>query len=498
LANPIGYNLCQEAQSSHTTETTRPAKPIVMNKNLYSLGIFFLWLTVACGLLQSILGFELGTRMYTLDSIVIWIAGTSAISIFGSVFLIRYFHYRKYWFVLYSAIVALILNVCYVVVLSRILLARQGIGYYRAVVIVFLCATIVHAISLIFSSSRKAVWLKIAGIYWLLIGIILLLTIIWGASIQRDLSEKITHWTSLFSNLIPIIFIMHLRTEIEFLKTESADIPVNETVVTNISQVKMVAGIITVLLGMLITYQWYSQAYWEKRNFESTKAVARLFEARIYVNSKGDTLRYRLLKPLNYDSKKSYPLVVSLPYGGQPGTDTIRQIEGAAAAEILSTGVNRKKYQAFIFVPNCPAGSGWGGIPNYPSVDTLVYKAITALDTAFSIDAKRRYVTGISRGGYGSWHFICTRPDMFAAAIPVCGGDDPKLASKIVDVSVWAFHGAKDQNVPVSGSRGMIEGMKKNGQNPRYTEYPDEGHNIWYQVSITPGLWDWLFGQRRD
>ncbi|WP_285058442.1 hypothetical protein [Pedobacter ginsengisoli] len=469
-----------------------------MNKNLYTLGIFFLWLTVACGLLQSFLAFELGPGIYRLDSIVIWVIGVSIISTIGSVCLLKYFHYRKYWFVFYAAIVALITHVCHIAILSSILLSRQGANYYRAMAIVYLCATILYAISLIFSGGRKTIWLKIAGIYGLFIALILLSTIIWGASIQPGLSEKITLWVSLFSNLVPVLFIMQLKTEIELLKTENVDIPMKESVATTLSEVKIAAGIITALLLMLITYQWHSQAYWGKRNFESTKALARLFEARTYVNSKGDTLRYRLLKPLNYDSKKRYPLVVSLPYGGQPGTDTIRQIEGAAAAEILSTESNRIKYPAFIFVPNCPAGSGWGGIPNYPSVDTLVYKAINALDTAFSIDAKRRYVTGISRGGYGSWHFICTRPDMFAAAIPVCGGDDPKLSSRIVNVSVWAFHGAKDQNVPVSGSRGMIEGMRKAGQNPKYTEYPNEGHNIWYQVSITPGLWDWLFAQKRD
>jgi predicted peptidase len=77
---------------------------------------------------------------------------------------------------------------------------------------------------------------------------------------------------------------------------------------------------------------------------------------------------------------------------------------------------------------------------------------------------------------------------MFAAAILICGGEDPKLASKIVNVFVWAFHGAKDQNVSVSGSRGMIEAMKKAGLKPKYTEYPNEGHNIGYQVSIMPGF----------
>ena len=125
-----------------------------------------------------------------------------------------------------------------------------------------------------------------------------------------------------------------------------------------------------------------------------------------------------------------------------------------------------------------------------------MYATINAL-TDPGIDAKRRYVTGISRGGYGAWQFICTRPDMFAAAIPVSAGGDPKLASKAVDVAIWAFHGVKDRNVPVSGSRDMIAAIKKAGGHPKYTEYPDEGHNIWDQVSKTPGLWDWLFAQKR-
>jgi hypothetical protein len=38
----------------------------------------------------------------------------------------------------------------------------------------------------------------------------------------------------------------------------------------------------------------------------------------------------------------------------------------------------------------------------------------------------------------------------------------------------------------------MIDAIKKVGGNPRYTEYPHEGHNIWDKVSTTPGLLDWL------
>ena len=87
---------------------------------------------------------------------------------------------------------------------------------------------------------------------------------------------------------------------------------------------------------------------------------------------------------------------------------------------------------------------------------------------------------------------------MFAAAIPVSGGGDPKLAPKAVHVAIWAFHGAKDKNVPVSASREMIQAIKQAGGNPKYTEYPDLDHNIWDQVSKTPGLWEWLFAQKRN
>jgi predicted peptidase len=117
------------------------------------------------------------------------------------------------------------------------------------------------------------------------------------------------------------------------------------------------------------------------------------------------------------------------------------------------------------------------------------------LEKEFKIDVSRRYVMGESLGGYGSWHFITARPKMFAAAVPICGGGDPSQANTIADLPVWAFHGAKDRSVPVRLSREMIEAMKQAGGNPKYTEYPDEGHIISKQVMDTPGLLDWVFEQ---
>jgi predicted peptidase len=224
---------------------------------------------------------------------------------------------------------------------------------------------------------------------------------------------------------------------------------------------------------------------------EETKRLAEPFEARTYVGDSGDTLRYRLMMPVDYDPKNKYPLVVCLHHGGAHGTDNILQIDGSGAAQLLSMAWARRAYPAILFVPQCPAATNWAAI------DDLVFAAIHSLETTLAVDADRIYVTGISGGGYGSWDFICARPNMFAAAIPVCGAGDPSLAKNIIHVPVWAFQGEDDPNVPAKLQRDMISALRKAGGHPRYTEFPGEGHNIWTHVSQSPGLLDWLFAQKR-
>jgi hypothetical protein len=77
-------------------------------------------------------------------------------------------------------------------------------------------------------------------------------------------------------------------------------------------------------------------------------------------------------------------------------------------------------------------------------------------------------------------------------------GEEPRLAARIAGLAMWAFHGENDRNVPVQKSRDLVAAMKKSGGHPRYTEFPNAGHDIWDNVNSTPGLWDWLFEQRRD
>ena len=82
--------------------------------------------------------------------------------------------------------------------------------------------------------------------------------------------------------------------------------------------------------------------------------------------------------------------------------------------------------------------------------------------------------------------------------IPICGGGSPAYGKRLVDIPLWAFHGAKDRNVPVSGSRGIIEVIRQNGGDPKYTEFPELAHDIGNAILHTEGVWDWLFAQQKE
>ena len=97
------------------------------------------------------------------------------------------------------------------------------------------------------------------------------------------------------------------------------------------------------------------------------------------------------------------------------------------------------------------------------------------------------------------WELITRRPELFAAAVPVCGAGIPSLASRLTDIAIWAFHGAVDPTVPVSGSRDMAAAVAAaGGTKMRYTEYPTVDHSCWIPAYQEEGLIDWLFAQSKS
>jgi predicted peptidase len=64
-------------------------------------------------------------------------------------------------------------------------------------------------------------------------------------------------------------------------------------------------------------------------------------------------------------------------------------------------------------------------------------------------------------------------------------------------VPIWAFHGDKDNVVPVKESQEMVDAINEFGGRAKLTVYPNANHDSWTQTYNNPELYDWLLEHRR-
>jgi predicted peptidase len=182
------------------------------------------------------------------------------------------------------------------------------------------------------------------------------------------------------------------------------------------------------------------------------------------------------------------------------GTDNLRQITGGntRGTHVWTTAPVQTRYPAFVVAPQLPDGTTW----HSPDAELspyaeLVLELLTRLAGDYSIDPDRVYLVGQSLGGFGTWDLISKRPDVFAAAVPLCGGGSAARVAAARRVAIWAFHGALDQTVPVARSRVLVAALRAAGSSVKYTEYPDVGHDVWTRAFAERDLPAWLFAQKR-
>jgi len=195
-----------------------------------------------------------------------------------------------------------------------------------------------------------------------------------------------------------------------------------------------------------------------------------VFLAKSFQNSRGKRMSYRLFIPPKYESRHTYPLVFWLHGGAGRGSDNLSQISGGntTGSHVWTLTENQTKNPCFVFAPQCPINQEWATVSRTQPTEQLhlALELLRLLRRTFSIDNKRLYVAGQSLGGFGTWSAITAQPNLFAAAIPVCGGGDESQALKLAHTPIWAFHGERDEAVSVERSRRMFEAIKKAGGSP--------------------------------
>ena len=235
-------------------------------------------------------------------------------------------------------------------------------------------------------------------------------------------------------------------------------------------------------------------------------------------------------------------LVVFMHGSGERGADNAAQLTHFAGN--CASADFQKRAPCYLLAMQCPANEVWaaadiqgardrGDLPAMAAQPTRVMRALMqAIDEVMAskaVDPSRVYATGLSLGGFGTYDLVARRPELFAAAVPICGGGDPATAANLARVPFYIVHGEDDPVVPVSLARVMREAiagasaaawrteqarvpisntpmpkpkpmprpMPKRAPNPMYREYEHVGHDSWtpaYRFG-EDGVLDWMFAQ---
>lgn len=195
--------------------------------------------------------------------------------------------------------------------------------------------------------------------------------------------------------------------------------------------------------------------------------------------------RYVLYLPRDYRADRRWPLVVFLNGMGECGTDGWKHIDVGLGPAM------RNEPERWPFVVLLPQK------PDKPSQwidhDDMVMAMVAATEKECAIDAKQRFLTGLSQGGAGTWAIGAKHKEMWAAIAPVCGyGKPADVALALKDMPIWAFHGEADPTVPVQQTKALVAAVEAAGGKPLQTLYPKVRHNSWEKAYGASGLAEWL------
>jgi predicted peptidase len=313
-------------------------------------------------------------------------------------------------------------------------------------------------------------------------------------------------------------------------------------------------------------WQWGCINFTSNMTYSFSSIAANISSVAANTTCSSGAMPFRYLLPAGYNpATTTYPVVLFLHGAGESISSTnassynqyqlsngIYELSGVKApsgttdssvglsAQQLST--LRAATPAIIVAPQYyGTNTDWGGNSNSSASQITAVNLVQYIASTMGGDSTRVYVTGLSKGGIGTWTIIAKNNKnnygvVFAAAMPLSGQDGyfpgdsgSKLTTEtlafvknviaaspaLASTPIWAIHGGADTTVPplddqdfcslicspkakqIAPQNGLQYAPTSGGGNMQYTEVSGAGHNIpWSGVYDTTTIyWDWLFQQ---
>jgi predicted peptidase len=157
----------------------------------------------------------------------------------------------------------------------------------------------------------------------------------------------------------------------------------------------------------------------------------------------GQTLRYNLFVPKNYDPRKSYPLVLFMHDASVVNVATEGPLVQGLGAVCWASPEDQARHESFVLAPEY----GSVVIDDTYEPSTLfdaTANLVESVTRQYSIDPNRRYTTGQSMGAMMSLGLNIKYPDLFAAAFIVAGQWPEAQAAPLAKKKLWILVSADD------------------------------------------------------
>jgi predicted peptidase len=239
------------------------------------------------------------------------------------------------------------------------------------------------------------------------------------------------------------------------------------------------------LIGLVICLGLMGCSAMGTKEAKSGGQVAQKFNKNI---TKTVDCNYLLYLPADYDkdAKKQWPLIMFLHGAGERG-NKVMDVAKHGPPKLIAQG---KSFEFIVVSPQCPK-EGW-----WPEKTDLLFSLLDEIEAKYRVDTDRIYLTGLSMGGFGTWSMAVADPNRFAAIAPICGGGERFGTMRLKKLPIWAFHGAKDNTVPLARSQEMVDAVKKIGGDAKITIYPEAEHDSWTVTYDNPELYEWFLSHK--
>jgi len=175
----------------------------------------------------------------------------------------------------------------------------------------------------------------------------------------------------------------------------------------------------------------------------------------------GKLLRYNLFIPKNYDSRKTYPMVLFIHDAGVTSAETKTTLIQGLGATIWVAPSEQAKHECFVLAPQYNEVMVNDQSETSNDLD-IVVNLITDLESRYTIDKNRLYTTGQSMGCMSSIALNIKYPDLFAASLLVAGQWDPAKVPVMAKDSLWIIVSEGDLKA-FPGMNAITETLEKSG-----------------------------------